>query len=169
MQNVNLWLIFLSALIPMVVGAIWYNPKVFGTAWMKASGLTQEQVEGGNMPLIFGLSFVMSCLLAFFLSFFVHHDMSVANILFEQDPKVPMDSEFGLMIQDHLNKLAERYNTFGHGVAHGLLIAAFFFLPILVTRSLFERKGFKYILVNFGYWALTLALMGGVLSKWFVN
>lgn len=47
------------------------------------------------------------------------------------------------------------------------MIAVGLVLPIMATNALFERKGFKYIMVNWGYWALTMALMGGVLSKWF--
>jgi hypothetical protein len=39
----------------------------------------------------------------------------------------------------------------------------FFALPVMGTNALFERKGFKYIAINVGYWTVTLALMGGVI------
>ena len=47
-------------------------------------------------------------------------------------------------------------------IGFGLFLA----LPILGTNALFERKGFKYIAVNAGYWILTIALMGGLLCAW---
>ena len=41
------------------VGAVWYT-ALFGKAWQKAVGLSHEQLKGGaNMPLIFGLCFVL--------------------------------------------------------------------------------------------------------------
>lgn len=44
------WILVLStALIPLVMGFIWYNPKVFGNIWMKEIGLKME--EGQNVNL----------------------------------------------------------------------------------------------------------------------
>ena len=56
---------FLAALIPMVIGFVWYNPKVFGNAWMTATGMTEEKAKGANMIMIFSLSYVFSVLVAF--------------------------------------------------------------------------------------------------------
>ena len=39
-------------------------------------------------------------------------------------------------------------------------------LPVIVTNALFERKSFKYMLVNWGYWAVTMALMFMVVAQW---
>lgn len=164
----NSWIYFVAALVPMVIGFIWYNPKVFGNAWMKAANLSQEDIEGGNMPLIFGLSYVFSLILAFMLNYFVHHGMQIAGTVF-MDPELAVapDSEFGVLVTDFIEKIKARYTTFGHGAVHGMFIAVFLILPIFATNSMFERKGFKYIIVNWGYWALTLIVMGGLLSKFF--
>jgi hypothetical protein len=41
------------------VGALWYT-VLFGKAWQKAVGLTDDQLKAGaNMPLIFGTCFVL--------------------------------------------------------------------------------------------------------------
>ena len=49
-----------AALVTMVIGFIWYNPKVFGTAWMKDSNLSDEQIKKSNMAKTFGFAAVFS-------------------------------------------------------------------------------------------------------------
>jgi hypothetical protein len=69
------WLaVFVTALTSMIVGFIWYNPKVFGTAWMKATGLTMDDSKKSNMGLIFSLSYVCSVVVCAYLSTWVHTD-----------------------------------------------------------------------------------------------
>lgn len=47
----------IAAVIPLLVGMVWYNPKVFGNAWMGATGLDEAKAKDGfNMPLVFGLT-----------------------------------------------------------------------------------------------------------------
>lgn len=65
--------IFLAGIMPMVIGYIWYHPKVFGGAWMKSLGLTEETVKEGNMALIFGLSTVISIFLAWRMNEYASH------------------------------------------------------------------------------------------------
>ena len=50
---------------------------------------------------------------------------------------------------------SSNYRTFGHGAVHGMFTGLFVALPILATNAMFERKGFKYIAVNTGYWIIT--------------
>ncbi|NNC82588.1 MAG: DUF1761 domain-containing protein [Flavobacteriales bacterium] len=164
----NIWTYFVAALIPMIIGFIWYNPKVFGNTWMTAAKVTQEDVESGNMPLIFGLSYVLSLILVFMMNYFVHHEMQIAGTVF-MDPELAVapDSELGVMMTDFLDSISARYNTFGHGLLHGFFIALFLVLPVMATNAMFERKGFKYIAVNWGYWAVTIMLIGGFMSQFY--
>jgi hypothetical protein len=37
-MNINFLAVLVTALVPMVMGFIWYNPKVLGIAWMRAAG-----------------------------------------------------------------------------------------------------------------------------------
>jgi uncharacterized membrane protein YqaE (UPF0057 family) len=65
--------IFLASLIPMILGYIWYHPKVFGGAWMKSLGFTEESLKEGNMPLIFGLAWVLAVFLAYKINAYSSH------------------------------------------------------------------------------------------------
>ncbi|MCB1147601.1 MAG: DUF1761 family protein, partial [Leptospiraceae bacterium] len=36
---------------------------------------------------------------------------------------------------------------------------------LMATAAMFERRGTKYIFINWGYWAITITLMGGVICE----
>ena len=66
MGDVNLLAVFLGAAAFFVVGAVWYG-VLFGKAWQRAAGLTDAQLQGGNMALIFALTFAFELLIALML------------------------------------------------------------------------------------------------------
>jgi hypothetical protein len=51
--------IIAAALLGFAVGGLWYGP-LFGKAWAAARGLSAEQLSAGNMPMIFGLTFLLN-------------------------------------------------------------------------------------------------------------
>ena len=63
----NYFALIVAALVPMIMGMIFYHPKVMGNAWMKANGFTMEHVKA-NMPkpTMYLLTLVTSFLLASF-------------------------------------------------------------------------------------------------------
>lgn len=156
----NLPIILGAALIPTVVGFIWHNPKVFGNAWMAAADMTEEKMKGANMAVIFGVSLALSAMLA-------------VSVHFNSIHQAHLDSLFNGMtdegtlayLENFKATYGELHRSFKHGVIHGVIMGLFFALPVLGTNALFERKGFKYIAVNVGYWIVTLALMGGVICQ----
>ena len=127
--------IIVSALVAFVVGAIWYGP-LFKNKWMAETGMTEEKAKEGNMPLVFGLSFLFAILISFFLYNFVWHHEEV------------------------------EFHTFQHGAFHGFFLAILIVLPTLGTNALYEQKSWSYILINVGYWLVTITLMGGILNIW---
>ena len=60
----------------------------------------------------------------------------------------------------------DEFRTFKHGAFHGVIAGLFIVLPILGINALFERKSWKYILINVGYWTVTLAIMGAIVCGW---
>jgi MFS family permease len=67
------WLGILLAIVSTsVLGFIWYNPKTFGTAWMKSAKLTMEDAQKGNMALMMVGSMLMCGLIALYFSFWTH-------------------------------------------------------------------------------------------------
>jgi hypothetical protein len=160
MELLNPVAMLVAAVSALFVGFIWYNPKVFGNAWMKAAGMTEEDVKGGNMLKIFGLALLFAFLLSTALPGIVIHQMGVFSLI-GGDPSVALPSYEAIMAD-----YGDAFRTFKHGVFHGVLTGVFIALPILGTNALFERKGAKYIFINSGYWIVTLGLMGGIICAW---
>ncbi len=159
------YILFVAGLVPLVTGFIWYNPKVFGNAWMKSIGVTEESLKGGNMALIFGLCYLFGLMLSVALMSIVIHQMHMFSIFADDTTMKDPNSASSLYVKHFFDTYGTYYRTFKHGAFHGILSALFIVLPIIGTVSLFERRGFKYIAIHVGYWMLTLALMGGVLSQ----
>jgi hypothetical protein len=162
-MEINYFAVLGATLVPLVVGFIWYNPKVFGNAWMRAAGITPESAQGANMPLIFGLTVVFSFLISFVLMGVVIHQFGTMGLLSQQPDFKTEGSESSTMLTRFLELYGHSYRTFKHGAFHGALAGLFFATPIIGINALFERKKFKYIAINGGYFTVTLSLMGGVL------
>ena len=135
MEYVNILSLVVAALVPMLMGFIYYHKALFGQAWMDSIGMTEEKAKEANMPLVFGISLIMSLLISFFM-------MGFCNGTGQEG----------------------EYDTFKHGAFHGVAASLFFVIPIFVTNGLFEQKSWKNILINAGYWLITLGIMGGILD-----
>jgi hypothetical protein len=156
-------IVFAAALVPMIVGFIWYNPRIFGKAWMNASGMTEEKMKGANMFKIFGVTFLFSLMLAVFMIAVVIHQAHIFSILGTQPDSSDPNSQSSVLMKQIMDLYGNSYRTFKHGAFHGTLAGIFLALPLLGINALFERKSFKYIFINAGYWIISMALMGGIL------
>lgn len=159
MVHINWLITFLASLIPMVVGFIWYNPKVLGNAWIKATGLAEEELKKANMALVFGLTFLFSFMIATLLNTIVIHQFGFQSMMLMQG------DEADAIFKSTMEKYGNTYHTFKHGALHGTIAALFLALPIIGTLSLYERKSAKYIFIHAGYWIICMALMGGVICQ----
>ena len=160
MDFLNIYAILLAAVSALVIGFIWYHPKVFGNVWMQAANLTEEQIKGANMSKIFGLALLFAFMLALMLEGIVIHQAAALSLA-EGDSSVALQS-----YSDFMSDYGNHFRTFKHGVLHGVIAGIFIALPILGTNALFERKSAKYIFINAGYWIVTLGIMGGIICAW---
>lgn len=142
-MDINWLAVVVASILPLVTGFIWYNPKVFGTAWMKETGMTEEKAKSMNPGKTYGLAVVFAFLIAFKLW---------PEVMLGGAPTDPHGTE--------------AYMTFKHGALHGAMLALFVVLPVFATNALFEMKSAKYVLINVGYWVVTMALMGGLINAW---
>lgn len=161
----NPLILLLAAIVPMLVGALWYGP-LFGNSWMKVNGFKEEDLRGGNMIVIFGLSFVLSIILALGISGLAIHQNSIMQLFVMHPDFEVAGSEVNTLYNSIMDNYSGRHRTFGHGAIHGAFGSVLLALPLIAINGLFERRGAKYIGIHFGYWVVTMALMGGIICQW---
>ncbi len=58
-SNINFIALAIAAMASFGLGAAWYSPFLFGKAWQKELGFTDEYLKKGNMLAIFGSSLLL--------------------------------------------------------------------------------------------------------------
>jgi hypothetical protein len=129
--TLNLWAVLVAALSAFVLGGLWYSPLLFAGAWKRANGFgAAEPPQAGGK--IFGLSFVLSLVMAVNLAMFLND--AKANLAW--------------------------------GTTAGFLAGFGWAAMGLGIVALFERRTWKYMLINGGYLTLALTAMGAILGGW---
>lgn len=136
LSNINFLAVIAATLSTFLVGWLWYGP-LFGKAWMKEIGVTEDEVEQGNMAKIFGFSFVFEFIMAFCLAMFFYGSPEGAEMI-----------------------------TAGSGAFYGFLTGFGWIFFAMAVNSLYEQKSWKYIFINGGYWTVTFTIMGLILGAW---
>lgn len=140
--EINWLALVVAALAPLAIGSIYYGP-LFGKAWQKEVGMTDDELKAGNYAKIFGLSLVF----AFFIAMTLWMQVMMGGAPGEEHGANP-------------------YLTFKHGALHGSMLGILLILPIIGTIALYERKSLKYVLLTVGYWTISMAVMGGIINAW---
>jgi hypothetical protein len=156
----TLSVLLLSAFSSLLVGFIWYNPKVFGTIWMKESGVSEEKPNTATMVKTMLAAYIYAFLISFVMQFLVIHQSGALGMI-GGDVSKALPSYNAFMADYGTN-----FRTFKHGALHGFMTGLFFCLPVIGVGALFERRSFKYTLIAGGYWVITCMLMGGIICQW---
>lgn len=141
MNTINWIAVLVAGVSSFVVGGIWYSPNLFGRAWMKDNGLTEEQIKKGNKGKIFGWTLIFSLLMAVNLGMF----------LADSPATCPAEC-------------AQRTDA-AWGATAGFLAGIWTFCAIAI-HSLFELKTWRLILINGLYSLVALTLMGLIIGAW---
>ena len=158
-MEINFIALLIAALVTLVIGFIWYNPKVFGTIWMRENNLTQEQLKSGNMLKIFGLTYLYSLMISLTLMSLTIHQSGAVGMVGGPPLIGSAKPSFAAFMTDY----GMAYRTFKHGALHGFMAGLFFAFPMIGINALFERKSWKYILIHAGFWTVCLTFMGGII------
>ena len=68
MSDINFVAVLVAAVVPMIVGALWYGP-IFGKRWLALMETTEEEIAKGFNPLkTYGVSFLFAIASAFGLA-----------------------------------------------------------------------------------------------------
>ena len=64
MPEINWLAVVVAAVACFLLGGLWYSKALFGAAWQRETGITDEQLARGNKARIFVLAFVLALLAA---------------------------------------------------------------------------------------------------------
>ena len=78
MPSVNWLAVIAAAVSAFLIGGLWYSPALFGKAWMKENGFTEEGMKDSNMVKIFGLGFILVLVASINLAMFLGPEQDVA-------------------------------------------------------------------------------------------
>ena len=71
MPQVNYLAIVAAGIAAFALGGLWYSPALFGRAWQREVGLSDDALKQGNMARIFGVALVLSLIAAFVFALFL--------------------------------------------------------------------------------------------------
>ncbi len=133
--DVNYLAVFLAAASSMVVGSIWYAPKVFGNTWMKLAKIEQKKQMSTSDKLMFLWVFLLSLLTAYVLA----HVTFLSNQYFGHS-----------FMQDALST--------------AFWVWLGFVVTRILTHNMFDRRPGKLTLLAFGNEFVTIMLMGLIIG-----
>ena len=160
MDFLNPVALLVAAISALIIGSIWYNPKVFGRIWMQEAHITKASLKPASVIKILLLAFVFAFLLAMtMMQLSIHQTGALSLVGGDANKALPSYTAFMLDYGTH-------FRTFKHGALHGIFAGIFIALPIVGTNAILERKSAKYIFINAGYWIVTLGTMGAIICGW---
>ena len=158
MEFFNIYAILVAAVVTIPIGFVWYG-LLFDKVWMAETGMTEEKIKGSNMFMIYGLSLFFAFMIAIVIQSNVIHQMGAYALTNGGKDILPSYTAF-------MADYAGKFRSFGHGALHGAMMGIFFSFPLIATNALYERKSWKYIFVNSGYWLLCFIVIGGIICAW---
>jgi Protein of unknown function (DUF1761) len=164
-MDLNFLVIIATAIIPLLVGMVWYNPKVFGNTHLREARITDEMSKSTNIGKVSLISLLVAVFAAGGLVSNVIHQTAIGQIMAHDavalaDP----NSEASALLAQFVARYGNSFRSFPHGMLHGVLCALFFALPIVTVSALWERRSWKYVAIVTGYWIVCFGLMGGVIA-----
>jgi len=128
MSDFALWPVLAGTAAFFGVGALWYG-VLFAKPWQRAAGLSDAQLQSGNMALIFALTFAFEMLIA----------MVLWHLLERTDPKpfVVMMMAVGFAVGVMTPAVGINYLYLRKTLAHFLIDAGHFVVGMAAMGSVF--------------------------------
>ncbi len=135
--EVNYIAVILGAVLSMALGFLWYSPYLFGKAWMKLMGYTQESLKKAQKEMgpMYGVSFVATLATGFVLA----HMMEISEDFYDTSMMMT-------------------------GITTAFWVWLGFILPVQLTEVLFGGKKWKLFAINTGYQLASVIVLGIVIA-----
>jgi len=77
--QINWFSVVVATLAAFALGSLWYSPVLVGKVWQKEIKLSDEDIRGANMPMIFGGAFVLNFIAAIVLEMFLGKESTLVS------------------------------------------------------------------------------------------
>lgn len=135
--DVNYWAVIIATLSTMVVGSIWYTPKVFGNYWMRVAKVTPP--EGGAASAV---GPILTTLVVSFITAWV----------------------FAIAVQIAWTALGGSYLWLT--IMVGLMLWAGFTAARFITHDAFEGRPAGLTILNIAHELVTVLVMAIIIGVW---
>ena len=71
MNGINLWAVVAAAVSAFLLGGLWYSAALFGKAWQREAGRSDEELKARSPAAMFGLSLLLSLVAAYVFAMFL--------------------------------------------------------------------------------------------------
>ena len=164
-MDASMQIIFLAALVPVVIGLLWYNPFLLGRLWNKL-GVSLTLNSPAQIALTVVATYVAGYYIARMLGGIVIHQHGIYSMLAGDPDMKDKTSALSVTVQGLMDKYGHNYRTFKHGAYHGYNMGLKFVLPVFVVAGFVESKKIGWILIHSAFWIASLAVMGGIVCQY---
>jgi hypothetical protein len=137
MEQPNVIAVIVAAVIPMVVGMLWYSPVLFAKKWMALIGKTEEEIKKEGPGKAYALSFIASIVMAYVMAHLVTYSSTFTGS-----------------------------TGIAAGLETGFWSWLGFVVTTNSASVLFEFKPRGLYFINMGYQLVSMLLMGALLGVW---
>jgi hypothetical protein len=162
-MQMNWWVIPVAACVPVIVSMLYFNPRVLGGAWLSSLGKAPNASQLSMTKMVLA-SLVYGLLAAVALVPMTLHANHVYSLFQGREELADPNSALSQLINQVIFESGDRFRTFKHGAFHGLLTAVFAVLPVIGLSAMFEQRGWRYVAIQWGFWAICLCIMGGIIN-----
>lgn len=134
--EINYWTVVLATLSSMVVGSIWYAPKVFGTRWARLA-----KVDMGRSPATAVLPIVTTVIVSFVTAWVLAGSASIAWHFYGG-------------------------TYFWAAVVTSVFLWAGFTAARFITHDAFEGRSTSLTVLNIGHELVTVVVMAIIIGVW---
>ena len=134
--DVNLVAVVVTAIVAMVIGALWYSPLLFCKSWMRYSGISKKDLEKTKkkgMHKQYVLGFITTLIMTYVLAYF----LEILNV-----------------------------TTARGGMQIAFWIWIGFFATTEFGTVLWEGKSIQVYYINVARYLVSLLIMGSILAVW---
>jgi hypothetical protein len=79
MPEISWIAVVLCGVATLLIGGLWYSPLLFGAAWQREAGLSDDTLKSGSMPARFGVTFLLGALAGAVFALFIGNSMTIAQ------------------------------------------------------------------------------------------